>query len=95
MGEIADMMLDGTLCQECGVFIGGPVEYPRTCGDCEKERFACALCSKLTESDQALADHKKDMHGSQACDICGKELAGRQGVLDHKRMVHEKVEDGR
>jgi len=48
MGDVADMILDGTLCQVCGSvmsdtipFIGnnlipGP-GYPRTCEDCEKE----------------------------------------------------------
>ncbi len=46
MGEIADMILDGTLCQECGGLVydeGDPNEaleeevspgYPRTCYDC-------------------------------------------------------------
>ncbi len=46
MGEIADMVLDGTLCQECGGLVygeGDPNEaleeevspgYPRTCYDC-------------------------------------------------------------
>ena len=36
MGEIADMMLDGTLCQQCGGVIDGTTPgYPRTCEDCE------------------------------------------------------------
>jgi hypothetical protein len=39
MGEISEMMLDGTLCQICGVYpddddAGG---YPRTCADCSEE----------------------------------------------------------
>jgi len=29
MGEIADMKLDGTLCEACGAFIGDEVGYPR------------------------------------------------------------------
>lgn len=43
MGEIADMHLDGTLCQYCGaVFedITGGAEapgYPRACEECEEE----------------------------------------------------------
>lgn len=36
MGEIAEMMLDGTLCQQCGQFIGRPCGYPVTCDDCRK-----------------------------------------------------------
>ena len=40
MGEIAEMMLDGTLCQVGGVFMGEDEDYevpayPVTCKDCE------------------------------------------------------------
>lgn len=35
MGEVAEMMLDGTLCEQCGTFIGEPVGYPRLCEDCQ------------------------------------------------------------
>lgn len=46
MGDIADMLLDGTLCQMCGglVYEGDPDKaigdemspgYPRTCQDCQ------------------------------------------------------------
>lgn len=37
MGEIAEMMLDGTLCQYCGVYIGSDAGYPQSCG-CDEER---------------------------------------------------------
>ncbi len=43
MGEIADMMLDGTFCQVCGGVMGDVDEnfvapgYPRTCGGCKRE----------------------------------------------------------
>jgi hypothetical protein len=33
MGDIADMILDGTLCQVCGVHMIGN-GYPQTCQDC-------------------------------------------------------------
>lgn len=46
MGEIADMMTDGTLCVECGVYIEEsehkrngiemPAGYPISCNDCNK-----------------------------------------------------------
>ena len=52
MGEIADMMLDGTFCQECGGLmedlmynidnkkntfdLKDPPGYPRTCKDCKE-----------------------------------------------------------
>ena len=39
MGEIADMMLDGTLCQHCGGSIGDRKSpgYPRCCPACTRE----------------------------------------------------------
>ena len=38
MGEIAEMIIDGTLCQQCGEFIGEPVGYPRTCTGCSNDK---------------------------------------------------------
>lgn len=44
MGEIADMMLDGTLCMQCGAAVLDENDeplwecgYPRLCSDCERE----------------------------------------------------------
>jgi len=38
MGEAVEFMLDGILCQVCGVFIDGESPgYPRTCEGCEEE----------------------------------------------------------
>ena len=38
MGEAAEMILDGTFCEQCGVFIDGEAPgYPRTCEACEPE----------------------------------------------------------
>lgn len=33
-GEIAEMMLDGTLCEGCGEYMGGDAGYPRRCAGC-------------------------------------------------------------
>lgn len=35
MGEIAEMMLDGTLCQGCGEYMGGGLGFPGFCRACE------------------------------------------------------------
>lgn len=37
MGEIAEMLIDGTLCQECGTYLGGSEGYPRSCKCCRIE----------------------------------------------------------
>jgi Zn finger protein HypA/HybF involved in hydrogenase expression len=62
MGEVAEMMLDGTLCEGCGVYMddeaGG---YPRKCSDCDKydrgissapnrpARTECPTCGKVVK----------------------------------------------
>lgn len=51
MGEIADMIIDGILCEQCGQYIdeecGG---YPRTCEDCKAEERREALRRKGVQS---------------------------------------------
>ena len=38
MSEIAEMMLDGTLCERCGGIIDGTTPgFPRLCEDCEDD----------------------------------------------------------
>jgi len=37
MGEIADMLLRGVLCERCGVFLGDEVGYPCYCEDCRSK----------------------------------------------------------
>jgi hypothetical protein len=34
MGEIAEMHLNGTLCERCGEFLGDPIGYPQYCASC-------------------------------------------------------------
>lgn len=40
MGEIADMMIDGELCEQCGGFVDPPLGYPGECNECRAERGA-------------------------------------------------------
>jgi len=37
MGEIADMMIEGDMCQGCGVFIDNPFGIPGYCLSCDPE----------------------------------------------------------
>lgn len=37
MGDIAEMMLEGTLCEGCGVYMGEGDGYPVRCEDCTTE----------------------------------------------------------
>lgn len=36
MGEIAEAMLDGTMCQVCGEYLGTDAGYPVTCAGCRR-----------------------------------------------------------
>ena len=35
MGDVADMIIEGALCDQCGVYIGPEVGYPRSCDNCK------------------------------------------------------------
>lgn len=36
MGEITEMMLEGILCQECGVYMDDDDDFPHSCEDCKE-----------------------------------------------------------
>jgi hypothetical protein len=38
MGEIADMMVDGDMCQSCGEYLGDGDGYARFCAGCKPKR---------------------------------------------------------
>ena len=40
MGEIADAMIDGTFCQECGDYLGEGPGFGRICSGCHSDRIA-------------------------------------------------------
>lgn len=37
MGDIADAMLDGTLCMQCGAFLDSEEEFAQMCTACEDD----------------------------------------------------------
>lgn len=37
MGKIAEMMLDGTLCEGCGEYLGDGDGFPQRCDGCSPE----------------------------------------------------------
>ncbi|AVF41531.1 hypothetical protein AL486_18890 [Pandoraea apista] len=72
MGDIAEMMLDGTLCEGCGVSLGGVGDgFPRRCRDCRDEpvyelpkkavKRYCPDCGRSVKP-TGLADHMRDVH---------------------------------
>lgn len=71
MGEYAEMMLDGTLCEGCGVYMGADGGYPVRCADCQNDgkplqkgmKAVCPTCQKKVKA-AGLDDHMRDVHGS-------------------------------
>jgi hypothetical protein len=77
MGEIADMMLDGTMCSCCGEFLDTDNGYPTLCDSCAaadakdspqtikkkpcRQKIKCPLCEKNI-SKVGLGDHVQDVH---------------------------------
>lgn len=80
MGEIAEMMLDGTLCEACGTFIDeGGDGFPRYCSnECARDRGAeRALPNPMTSPNPAKVN----------CPTCRKRVK-RVGLADHMRDAH-------
>jgi hypothetical protein len=73
MGDIADAMLDGDLCQYCGVYMEGGAGYPQTCAGCQREakdfpdgrnaKVKCPICQKTVKA-VGLKDHTRDAHSA-------------------------------
>lgn len=83
MGEISEMMLDGTLCQVCGDYIGqNDFDFPATCSSCEgheddedeidhsfTEEVVCPWCGYEHGDSWELQDS-----GKMKCPECDKEF---------------------
>lgn len=39
MGDIAEMMLEGILCEGCGEYMGAACGHPRKCGGCSGNAY--------------------------------------------------------
>ena len=68
MGEIADMMIEGMLCQQCGAYLGEGDGFPVTCEDCagedshhQDDRVGCPHCGKRVKQ-IGLQDHIRAKH---------------------------------
>jgi len=71
MGDIADMMLDGTMCQVCGDYMGDSGGFAVTCAGCggndwekpePKEKIKCPQCNKHV-CPSGLKQHIQAKHG--------------------------------
>jgi hypothetical protein len=101
MGEIADMMLDGTLCEGCGGYIEGDgCGFPRYCSaQCANDRGADfsaddRYAPRVPRFNRyAVKPSPKSASGKVACPVCHKRLKPA-GVGDHIRDVHPETQIG-
>lgn len=78
VGEAAEMLLDGTLCEGCGEYMGDSCGYPRRCAGCDEEPddsqpvnykpprdVPCPYpeCERKFRSREAAGQHWVDSHG--------------------------------
>ena len=98
MGDIADMMLEGVLCERCGEYIGDEVGHPRLCNACELGRPPCGECTNCEIAEQSkeislLANEAvldgHEPHKSTGCDplepiepTCGKIYSSEQLCIE-------------
>ena len=94
MGEIADMMLDGTLCGGCGAFIGdgSDVGFPRLCSGCAKERKAVGRMIRSTGLGgyQDIGKRPEPPKAKVTCPTCGRKVK-HNGLSDHQRDAHRSI----
>lgn len=79
MGEIAEMMLDGTLCEGCGEYIGSDAGYPQYCSpECAEGRGLSVEPYK-----------PKRKKGQHKCAACGKRFRRLRYLEQHQLAKHE------
>jgi len=99
MGEVAEMMLDGTLCEGCGVYLGiEDAGFPCLCESCASERredgstvrdTGLGAFQDVTPAGNRFEDALGDLRRSERipCPECGKRVA-RCGLEDHRAAKH-------
>jgi hypothetical protein len=89
MGDVADMMLDGTLCEMCGVFVSDtPPGYPQYCSpECAKDRGA-DFVPAITATKPTVAAKLPHYSVKVPCSVCNRSVK-RSGMRDHMRDAHQ------
>ncbi len=89
MGDIADMMLEGTLCEGCGVYMGDECGFPRMCKGCAKDAREDGLTVRKTGLGgyQATTSEAYKESLKMNCPICKKRIK-KAGLADHQRDTH-------
>lgn len=85
MGEVADMMLEGILCEGCGVYLGDEIGYPRRCKDCETRD---APAKRRPFLNVPGGRKTKGYTPRFACSSCYRSFTTQQGLQQHRKDKH-------
>lgn len=78
MGDMADAILNGDFCQNCGEWLGDGDGFPRSCPG----------CGDPDEFDDVEVPGFRPKQPRVRCKLCGKRVGGLQGLADHVRDKH-------
>ena len=91
-GEIAEMMLEGILCQGCGGPIGdyesGGLGYPGYCAGCQPDTDSIEIRHLPRETKAERKRRVAPTMEPRCCLMCGKKSTSEDGIAQHMRDVH-------
>jgi hypothetical protein len=83
------MMLDGTFCEGCGVYMGDAIGFARLCRGCAEDRKAAGHKVRGTGLGgwQDLGPRPEPPKAKVRCPICNRKV-WPNGLADHQRDAH-------
>jgi hypothetical protein len=78
MGDIAEMMLDGTLCQCCGEYMGESMGFATTCAACRRD---------TNINSKYIPRSMRPSPKNTSCPVC-KRRVRIAGLDDHMKALH-------
>ncbi len=88
MGEIAEAVLEGTLCEGCGVFLNAVAPgYPCYCRDCRPAAKQGAAAERKEQRAIAHQQHQARQKKTK-CPTCGRKVK-EIGLANHMKDAHQ------
>ncbi len=98
MGEIAEMMLDGMMCQWCGECIDDPMGFPTVCAGCQAGEGVDQHGNKPGEKPEFVGDLRDPRtivcgYGqSDEFTGCQRKFRSEKDLRQHRQVKHERVQ---
>jgi hypothetical protein len=90
MGEIAEFMLEGGMCQSCGEIIDPPLGYPGYCAGCKGDAGGDNH-DKYGRPRRGEAPRRRVLACGRGC---GKKFRTEEAMQQHVRDVHDRKHRG-